>query len=237
MTQADLIKWFEELIQKGESVPARGEWYRETQPAMAWLSEAESALASAFPPSHAVRSRWKSIQENMNRPRPESWSGWRYGADANTVPHGNGPFLQARGVVDTALALLNSGRLASVLDAVRAETVTDLLNQAAMLLAGKYTVAATVLAGGALETHLLHLCNRSGLTWDRDGSIEKYNRAIGEARNAKTVEVYSASDSKLVTGWGGLRNNAAHDPINFRLTPQEVGLMIESIRQFSARVP
>jgi hypothetical protein len=35
--------------------------------------------------------------------------------------------------------------------------------------------------------------------------------------------------------WCGLRNEAAHDPGNFKRTKEEVKLMIEGIRQFIAR--
>ena len=56
-------------------------------------------------------------------------------------------------------------------------------------------------------------------------------------RHAGTVEVYSATDSKLVQGWGGIRNDAAHEPTKFNRTAAEVRLMVHHIREFIARVP
>ncbi len=69
------------------------------------------------------------------------------------------------------------------------------------------------------------------------GSIEKYDGAIAQERNAGTVEVYSATDSKSIKAWGGHRNEAAHHPTNFKHSPEEVRLMVAGIREFLARVP
>jgi len=52
------------------------------------------------------------------------------------------------------------------------ETIEDVLCQAESLLARHdAVVAAAVLAGGALETHLRHLCERWAIDWLGKGSI------------------------------------------------------------------
>jgi hypothetical protein len=140
------------------------------------------------------------------------------------------------GVVKAALRILEGGHLGTILDGVRADTVVELLDQAEALLP-KYTVAAAVIAGGALETHLLHLCSRASIVPAGDGSIGKYDGAVAQARNQSPPGVYSTTDSKLVGGWGGIRNDAAHSPTTFTLTADDVRLMIEGIRQFVARTP
>ena len=80
----------------------------------------------------------------------------------------------ARGVFNAAHAILKEGRLVTLLDSVRAESVVELLEQAESLLAAKYVAAATVTAGGALKTHLRHLCARAGCSPAGAGSITIY---------------------------------------------------------------
>jgi hypothetical protein len=142
----------------------------------------------------------------------------------------------ARGVFRSAYDQLKNDRLGSIADGIFAESVSELLDQAQALNDKNYVVAAAVIAGGALESHLLHLCRKNQLTWSGDGSIEKYNGAIGQARNDGT-EIYSVTYGKLVTAWGGFRNEAAHAPGSFARSPQEVGSMILGIREFVARHP
>jgi hypothetical protein len=108
----------------------------------------------------------------------------------------------------------------------------ELLEQAENLCRSAHLVAATVIAGGALETQLLHLCERNVIQWSGDGSISKYNDAISAARNAGTVEVYSATRAKDLTAWGGRRNDAAHRPTEYQADRRVVELMIEGVRSF-----
>jgi hypothetical protein len=49
--------------------------------------------------------------------------------------------------------------------------------------------------------------------------------------------IYSVTDGKLVTAWGGIRNDAAHAPGSFARTAQDVGSMILGVREFIARHP
>lgn len=228
MTEAEVIEWFESLVHRGERLPFRAgaivigrapENARDPETASAWVTEVQAALEMTFPPGHVTRERWVATIGSTQRTF----------VDFMLKP--------ALGIVQTALGLLKEGRLRSILDGARAETVGEVLDQADSLLRAGHVLAATVLAGGALETHLLHLCQRNGLTWVGDGSISKYDQAIAQARNAGTVEVYSATDTKLVTGWGGIRNDATHEPTKFSRSPAEVRLMVEGIRQFVARVP
>jgi len=185
------------------------------------VTDAETALEAVFPPGHVTRKRWVAVM-----------TGERIARDYGTTH-----LKQGLGTVQSALALLESGRLRGLIDGVRAETMAELLDQAEILLKKEYLIAAAVLAGGALETHLLHLCQRNELPWVGDGSISKYDQPIAQARKVGTVEVYSGTDSKLVTGWGGIRNDAAHEPTKFKHSAADVRLMLEGIRQFIARVP
>jgi len=125
----------------------------------------------------------------------------------------------------------------TLIDGVRAETVSEVLDLADGLLSANHALAAAVLAGGALETHLLHLCVRNNLTWTGEPSIGKYDGAVAQARNEGTVTVYSATDSKVIGSWGGIRNDAAHHPTKFARGVDDVRRMVDGIREFMARVP
>ena len=137
---------------------------------------------------------------------------------------------------DTAVVLLEGGHLRALADGVRAETVGELLDQAEQLVDDGEPVPAAVLAGGALETHLRHLCDRAGVLGGLigHGNIDKYKSLLDVARK-NGHEVITKGDGKLVTAWGDDRNIAAHNPTKFGKGGPEVKLMIEGIRQFVAR--
>jgi hypothetical protein len=221
----------ESLLANGAPIPVENVWWRQRGPATAWLGEARTALHALFPANHPLCRQWDAIFERAKTYKIDGWGG------PLPEPFADVHFEQALGVLQAALTVVKAGRMRTLLDGVRAETVSEVLDLADVLLGGKHVIAAAVLAGGALETHLRHLCMRSGLTWAGDGSIAKYDQAIAQARNAGTVTAYPATDSKLIGGWGGLRNEAAHDPTHFTRTVDEVRLMNEGIRQFIARVP
>lgn len=145
-------------------------------------------------------------------------------------------WMEWRGLFDAGRKLLLEGRLESLVAGVQAATIEELLEQADDLLARKYIVAASVVAGGALETHLRHLCDRHGIAISGDGSLSKYNDALAQARNAGT-EITSKTQTALVKGWGGIRNDAAHDPSAFAHDAGAVRSMIDGIRSFMASVP
>lgn len=128
----------------------------------------------------------------------------------------------------------NPERNISLVEGIKADTVGECLDVAETLLGAKHVVAATVVAGGALEVHLRHLCSRFGVSWSGSGSIEKYNQALAQARNNGTPTILN-TDTKSVTARGERRNDAAHGPVNFTGTAEEIRLMIEGIRQFVAR--
>ncbi len=221
----DVLPLFEELDKKAKALPievfgmASETKAHEMGAFQAWMSEAEAAIDGVFPPTHAIRSRWVKAEKQL---KPFN--------DATYVV-GN----VVIGVFQAALSILRSDSLGSLLDVVRVETENDLLDQAQVLLKANHKAAAAVIAGGALEAHLRSLCGKYGLTIPGDGSISKYDASIAQSRNLGTVTVYSATDSKLVSGWGGTRNDAAHDPGAFSSTKEDVSRMIDGIRDFIPR--
>lgn len=221
MSPEKLGKWLEDLSGRAVKKEEEG-WYDKAQAAQ-WVAEADSALSSFLPTGHALRRTFTAIVE---QPGP---SGVTYLNDEQLLD-------SARGVVRAARDTLANGHLSSILDGVQAETVGELLDQAESLIDLAH-IAAAVLAGGVLETHLAHLCVRNKIPIDGSPSIEKYNNAIGEARTKGTATVYGVNDGKEVTSWGGKRNDAAHRPMEFKWKPEDIRLMIAGIRQFLARVP
>ena len=226
MRKRELLDWFEELDKKrwkgfGPLNPF-GPYYQDRDTVSDWMTEARSALGAAFPPRHPVLVAWDALRMGALSP-PD------FGGHTPTID-------SAAGIFDSAHSQLKAGRIGSLIDGAKAETVGELLDQADQLVGSGYLVAAAVLVGGALETHLLHLCQRAGLTWQGHGTIEKYNGAVAQARKAGN-EIYGATDGKQVTGWGGLRNDAAHKPGSFTRTAAEVRTMIDGIRQFIGRSP
>jgi hypothetical protein len=221
----DVLPLFEELDARAKALPievfgmASETKAHEMRAFQAWMVEAEAAIADVFPPTHAIRTRWAKAEMSLK-------------------PFNDGAYVVGDvviGVFQAAANILRSDRLGSLLDVIRVETENDLLDQAESLLKANHKAAAAVIAGGALEVHLRSLCSKFGLKVPGDGSISKYDGAIAKARNDGVVTVYSATDSKLVGGWGGMRNDAAHDPGAFSSSKEDVRRMVEGVRDFIPR--
>lgn len=225
MSPADVKKILTKVLAEASNIQALYRLPGQRLPgarASAVITEGQAAIEALFPPHHAVSRR---LSAALNQ---KSSGGGTIPLDHHSV------FEAAVGSLEAGLRIVDSGGITTVLEAVRVQTVSEVLDQAEALL--PHAIAAAVLAGGALETHLLHLCQRNALTWQGDGSIGKYDGAIAQARNSGAV-VYQAEDSKLITGWGGVRNLAAHEPTKFNYQAADIQLMVQGIRQFVARVP
>jgi hypothetical protein len=221
-----MIDWYKEILAKGSGLPrvdlALGGYRYGYEESGRWVATASSALQSVFPSGHAVFSRWEAA---LQEAAPRSC-----GVANSSL------FDTLRGIFQSSLDILEHRGLATLQDTVRAETVSEVLDQADVLLDGGYLVAATVMAGGALETHLRHLCERHSVLPAGHGAINKYNDAINGARKAGN-EVYPLTDAKQVTAWGDMRNKAAHKPAEYDRSKQEVRLMVDGILAFMARCP
>ena len=214
MKREEIKAWFQQL--SSESITFPIDHFGRTGDegsARAWATEAESALAAVFDESHPTRQSWSRV---LKLPSAQ---------DICVV------FGKLRGVFEGAASLVLGDRLGSLIDSVRLESESELLDQATVLVDNNYVAAATVIAGGALETHLRHYVDKHGILTSGDGSISKYNGAVGQARKSNR-KLYAANDGKLVEAWGGYRNEAAHKPGEFNRSKEDVRRMIEGIRAF-----
>jgi hypothetical protein len=221
----DIKPWFDKLAEKSKALPIEefgmvGETKAHQMVALqAWMTEVEAAIEAVFPPTHSIRARWAK-------------------AEASLKPFNDGAYVVgdvAIGVFQGVRDLIDGDRLGSLVDMLRLETENDLLDQAKTLLDANHKAAGAVIAGGALETHLRNLCRKYGIAVTGDGSLSKFDGAISQARNTGTATAYSATDSKHVVSWGGIRNDAAHDPGTFKASKEDVRRMIEGIRDFISR--
>jgi len=219
MRREEILSWFDGLVENSKTIPksrAGYDDYYDEMPGRQWATEAEAALTSVFPERHSVRLAWDRIILTIRR------NDFAERLDALI------------GVFKGAATLIRDGRLGTLIDAIRVETESDLLEQAEILLNANHLAAAAGIAGGALETHLRYLVAKHGLTIAGEGSIAKYNNSVGQERNKGNL-IYSAADGDSVNSWGKTRNDAAHDPGNFKATKDQIKLMIEGVRQFVAR--
>ena len=86
---------------------------------------------------------------------------------------------------------------------------------------------AAFLAGAALEDALRRLCDASGISYPQRTSISTLQTALYQP--SKQVEVISLSDSKQITAWGDIRNNADHGRFS-EITHSEVLSMVIGVR-------
>ena len=220
MKREDIQAWFESLLARAGALPGNrghdGRTLLLEGPAQEWATEAQTALYSVLPESHPVREQWARV---LKDPRA------RFIAEVME---------KLLGIFAAADTLIRENRISSLIDGIWIEAESNLLDQATVLVEADYRAAAAVIAGGALETHLRHYVGNHCVATNGEGSISKYNGAVGQARKANPG-LYSTNDGKLVEGWGGLRNEAAHAPGAFAQTKEEIKRMIDGIREFIAQ--
>lgn len=221
MRLSDLQGWFAQLEKQAPRPVDRNEY--DPRHMSEWVVKAHGALHAAFPPEHAVLKLWEAALTGTQE-------GHIYALANESV----GSALIA--AFKAGSTLLREGRLGSVWEAVRAEAVTGLLDQATALAEENAVIAAVTLAGAALELHLKHLCQRNQLQGQGPASIASYDAAISATRSdSNRREIYGANDSKQIQVWSALRHESVHRPTLFEGTKPEADRMIEGIRQLVAR--
>jgi hypothetical protein len=147
-------------------------------------------------------------------------------------------FSLIEGLLIGLLADVEAGYLQSLVEIVHANLFDDFLEMADHLSTSGYKDAAAVIAGSTLESHLRELCHKNGVpisTVRADGSSSPKKADLINAE-LTAAGVYSKLDLKNVTAWLDLRNKAAHGQYT-EYKPEQVELLISSIREFIARNP
>lgn len=121
----------------------------------------------------------------------------------------------------------------TVAELVHAEVFSDFVEMAEHLLSEGYKDAAAVIVGSTLEGHLRQLCAKNSIASDVGGKAKKADQL-----NADLVgnSVYSKLDQKSITAWLDLRNKAAHGKYA-EYSKEQVGLLVQGVRDFMARIP
>lgn len=135
------------------------------------------------------------------------------------------------GILNALRADYLAGHLQAIHELIHADLFADFLEMADYLLEDGYKDPAAVIAGGVLEEHLRKLCQKNNI-----GVLKGNRPKKAESLNAELAgaSVYSKLDQKSVTAWLDLRNKAAHGRYG-EYTKEQVGLMVQGIRDFVSR--
>ncbi len=214
MTQDEALKWLAAL--SARRVPG---FAGDRTGFTGWALEAEGLFVRVFVPSEPVLQRYQAAVE-------------RYVCGEKDMLQSVQSVI---GAFEACKSTLENAPSADLFWEVRVADSEEVLEQAeAILSVGFGVAAAAVLAGGALEQHLLHLCQRYSIPWAGSGSISAYNNAVRSVR-AKQAVPYQEADAKQVDAWGAIRNEAAHAPGDFKRDQAEVTRMIDGVRSFLVR--
>jgi hypothetical protein len=160
MDEQRLLTWFEQIDERVSQAFTPGTHQYAVRAGL--LTEMQTALESVFPPSHTVFRRWEDARSRESQALQSERASMLDFAQDELIA-----------IFRVAHRLLKEGHARTFADGIRAETMTQCLDQAEALVRAGYVATAMVLAGGALETHLQNLCGRFSLSWTGEGSIRK----------------------------------------------------------------
>lgn len=151
-------------------------------------------------------------------------------AEAARKAHMHTAVKVARWALETWIELVEDGLVELPVEAqARIAAATDLMEQVETLLADRrvHPAAPVMLAGAALEEMLRSMVDTSGAKIKGKPGINTYASAL------RALEELTAQETKDITSWAGMRNNAAHgqfDQIelaNARLLAQGINLFMQ----------
>jgi hypothetical protein len=130
------------------------------------------------------------------------------------------------GVIQAAKNDFESGLLFDLSSLIRAEVLTDFLEQAEVLAANGYHAAAASLAGAVLEDGLRKLCDRWAASVPSKPAIDSLNSELARAG------AYDKLVQKRITAIADIRNNADHGHFQ-KFAKEDVDDMIRWIGRFT----
>ena len=184
------------------------------------------------------------------------WAGWNsqtvnflertLGVESTYTKH----FVQSVGVqvqeVRAGIEILNAikddiqgGHLVRLRELVHADVFSDFLEMAEYLMLEDhgYKEPAAVLAGGVLEEHVRLLCTKHGIATERNSPSGQQPKKADQLNNdLVAASVYDRNQQKIVTGWLGIRNSAAHGKHD-EYTESQVEQLLVGLRDFISRFP
>lgn len=217
------------------------------------IRKAEAVLRSALPDADSTRNRrfgnsgtsdrsfldyplwseWHSQAESfivrVTGERSTYTAAFKARADSRTVA----PTSAGLGILRGLREDLASGRLSTLSEVVRADVFSDFLEMAEYLLAEGYKDASAVLGGGVLEEHVRLLCDAHGIPTSANAKPKKADTMNAELAGA---QVYNKNQQKIITGWLGIRNDAAHGKYG-EYTAEQVEQYLAGVRDFINRFP
>jgi hypothetical protein len=162
--------------------------------------------------------------------------GSRYAKEADAIAEDRGlagkAVLGFGGVLRAMKADFEAGYTQSFKELVHSAVFEDFLEMATELLSKGYENPAAVVAGSVLEEHVRSLAAVAGVGHPGRSRISVDTMLIELVKRSQISE----SQRKLAVAWYGLRNEAAHGHFQ-NVAPEDVGRMIDGVRDFMLRYP
>ena len=164
---------------------------------------------------------------------PKNSEYWLY-ANSIKEPYSYSMIYKLFGILDSLKDDYANDFLNSFNEMIDADIFTDILEQAEYLLSQSYFRASAVVAGVALESHLRKLAEKNQIPITSDDG--KYVKADSLNGNLLKNQIIDKTMNKSITGWLGLRNDAAH-PDPKQIDEGMIKLMIDGIKLFIEKYP
>ena len=149
-------------------------------------------------------------------------------AEAARKTHMHTAVTVARWALETWLELVEDGLVELPVEAqARIAAANDLMEQVETLLSDRqvHPAAPVMLAGAALEEMLRSMIDTSGAKVKGKPGINSYTSAL------RAIEELTAQETKDITSWAGMRNNAAHGRFD-QIELANARLLAQGINQF-----
>lgn len=191
---SDVIATFvDELIDEGNSL-------RETE----FTNRVDSITRRIFVDLQAFQ-KWRTSCKLLMSQLGTFSSPWSSVLDCDQSENGQGVVMSMIGALESIRENIARGRLSSFEDLVFAEAFANLVEQGEYLLDKGFFLAAGVIFRAVLEERLRRMCDRHGVTPDKDRpTINDYNQAMYKAK------IYDKIELKNVEALAAIGNAAAH---------------------------
>ena len=164
---------------------------------------------------------------------PKNSEYWLY-ANSIKEPYSYSMIYKLFGILDSLKDDYANDFLNSFNEMIDADIFTDILEQAEYLLSQSYFRASAVVAGVALESHLRKLAEKNQIPIKNEEG--KYVNADSLNGNLLKNQIIDKTMNKSITGWLGLRNDAAH-PDPKQINEGMIEPMIAGIKVFIEKYP